>query len=283
MTEQVDALFLDYRVPWRAGASRPGKHAARQGGGGGEFKAYRPFWQLPDARQIDVKRSALDPFGQVIVRQTEQRGSINVVLAVDTSRSMQPAPERSALRAVARLAEAAARSALRAGDGFGVVGFDSVLRDDVWLPPTRSRAAARQMVSHLAGLEGGVGADAMVRLAERLPARRCLLLLVSDFLMPPSLVQRALEAVARHDVAPVVLEVDAAGRLPRAGLLRLADSESGRSRLVLMRPAVRRRWRAAEEERRRQLDLLFLRFGRPAFHASGGLDVQALSDHLAGA
>ncbi len=284
VTQPEDAPYLDYHVRWRAGSCRPGKHASRQGGGGGEFREYRPFWQLPNARQIDVKRSALDPFGEVIVRQTEQRSSINVVLAADLSRSMQPAPDRSGLRCVAWLAAAASRSALRAGDGFGVVGFDRALRDDFWLPPTRSRAAARQVVSHLDSLQqGGAGAEGIALLTERLPTRRCLVLLVSDFLMPLGLVERALTSLARHDVAPVVLEVDALEGLPSAGLLRLADAETGRTRLVLMRPALRRRWQAAAAERRRQLDLLFLRCCRPAFHAARRLNVQALSDHLAGA
>ncbi len=281
MTGPDAAPYLDYHVRWRADAALPGRHAARQGGGGGGFRQFRPFWQLPNARQIDVKRSALNPFGEVIVRQTEQRTSINVVLAADLSRSLQPAPSRVGLRCTALLAEAAARSALRAGDGFGVVGFDAKLRDDVWLPPTRSPAAARQMASHLAGLrQGGTDADGIAQLTERLPARRCLVLLVSDFLMPMGLIERALTALARHDVAPVVLEIDAAATLPQAGLLRLADAETGQTRLVLMRPTLRRRWQAAEADRRRRLDLLFLRFCRPAFHASGGLDVQALSDHL---
>ncbi len=308
-----DAPYLDYHVSWRSGGSRPGRHGSRQGGGGGNFREYRPFWQVPDARQIDIKRSALDPFGELIVRQNEQRSSINVILAIDLSRSMQPVPERSGLRYIARLAEAAARAALRAGDGFGVVGFDRVLRDDVWLPPTRSRAAARQMVSYLAGqsserkksarewshmIDGGsgaddsspaaftslcanaVGAEGILDLPTRLPNRRCLVLLASDFLMPVALIERALTALARHDVAPIVLDIDNVGALPAAGLLRLADAESGRTRLVLMRPALRRRWQDAAAARRRQLDLLFARFGRPAFHASGGLDVEALSNHL---
>ena len=276
-----DAPYLDYHVSWRSGGSRPGRHGSRQGGGGGNFREYRPFWQLTDARQIDIKRSALDPFGEVIVRQTEQRSSINVVLAADLSRSMQPAPARSAIQWVARVAEAAARSASRAGDGFGIVGFDRALRDDVWLPPTHSRAAARQMVTHLASLKpGGIGAEGIADLAARLPGRRCLVLLVSDFLMPAGLIEHALTSLARHDVAPIVLEMDSVGALPAVGLLRLADAESGQMRLVLMRPGLRRRWLNAAAARRRQLDHLFLRFGRPAFYASGGLDVEALSNHL---
>ncbi len=283
MTLPDEVAYLDYRVRWRDGAARPGRHAMRQSGRDGEFRGYRPFWQCPDARQIDVRRSALEPSGDIMVRQTGQRSSINLVLAVDVSRSMQPAPERSALGWVVALAEAASRSALRAGDAFGMLGFDRGLREDVWLPPTRSRAAIGEVLSRLRGLRhGGRGADGMAELAERLPSRRCLVLLISDFLVPLSLVERALSALARHDVAPVVLAMDTPREAPRAGLLRLEDAETGRTRLMLMRPGLQRRWQEAEAARRRAQDLLFLRFGRPAFYAAGGLDIRLLSQHLAG-
>ena len=278
------APYLDYRVRWRSGGSRPGSHTMRQAGGDGQFRAYRPFWQLPDAQHIDVRRSALDPFGEIMVRQTSQRSSIDLILAIDLSASMQPSSGRSSLTWVVALAEAAARSALRAGDGFGIIGFDQDLRDDVWLPPTRSKAQAGQILAHLAAsARRGNGAQGMLRLAERLPARRCLLLLVSDFLIPLTLIDQAMSALPSHDVAPVVLSVDTVRALPRVGLLRLADAESGRTRLTLMRPSLHRRWCEAEAARGQALDQLCLRFGRPAFHAERGIDIPRLSQHLAGA
>ncbi len=283
MTPQEDAPYLDYHVRWRAGAARPGRHAARHAGSGGDFRAYRPFWQLPDAHRIDIRRSITDPFGQVMVRQTEQRSSINVVLAADVSRSMRPSADRSSLGAVARLADAAARSALRAGDGFGVLAFDRAVRDDASLAPTASRSAAREAVVRLRRLlPMGRGAEGIAQLAARLPARRCLVLLASDFLMPIGLLEAALVSLAKHDVAPVVLDGDLTRALPRRGLLRLRDAETGRTRLMLMRPSLHRHWCEAESARRRTLDLLFRRHGRAAFHAGHALDISALSEHLAG-
>ena len=268
---------------WREGGARPGRHSTHQAGSDGAFRGYRPFWQSPDARRIDVRRSALDPSGDVMVRETGQRSSLNLVVAADVSLSLRPDPSRSALDGIVALAEAALRSTSRAGDGFGLLAFDRAVRDDISLRPTRSGVAAREAVSRLARLkQDGTDAAGIALLAERLPARRCLVLLVSDFLMPLELVERALAALARHDVVPVVLEVDTLESVPRRGLLRLADAENGRTRLLLMRPDLHRRWVAADVLRRHQLDLLFLRFGRAAFQASGALDVQALSQHLAG-
>ena len=290
---QHDVAYLDYRVAWRAGQSRPGKHAARQVGAGGDFRGCLPFWRLPDARRIDIRRTIADPFGQVMVRQTEQRSSITVVLAADVSRSMRPAPGRSCLEDIATLAQAAARSALRAGDAFGVLAFDRVVRTDLSLAPTRARSAAQANAAALRRLRPTAGgAEGIEALALRLPPTRCLVLLASDFLMPLDQVSRAMAALARHDVAPVVLSVDNAATqpqtslpqagLPQAGLVRLQDAETGRTRLLLVRPGLRRRWLQAEDSRRRSLDALFASFGRTAFHARGPIDIAALSEHLVG-
>lgn len=273
--------YLDYAVRWRSGQAFPGRHAARASGQGGDFSAYRPFWQLPDARRIDVRRSIIDPFDDVVVRQTENRSSLTLMVAADLSRSMHAAEGSQKSGAVAMLAEAAARSAHRAGDAFGFVGFDEALSDDLYLPPSRARGAAADLVSRLrARRPNGGSANGIADLAQAMPPRRCLLVLVSDFLLPMALLEQSLLALARHDVAPVVLHDARERGIPAYGLLRVRDAETGRTRLLAMRPALRRRWQAARAEWRARLDALFLRHCRPAFHAESGLDIARLGEYL---
>ncbi len=283
MLADDEAAYLDYHVRWRAGGARPGKHAARQAGQSGDFRGYRPFWQLPDARQIDVRRSIMDPFGGVVVRQTEQRSAISVIVAVDVSRSMAPAPGRSHLVSVALLIDAAARSALRAGDEIGLLAFDERVRADLSTPPTRQRGVARFMTEHLHQF-GPVGRHAagMTALAEHLPHRKCLVLLVSDFLMPLGQIETAMAALAHHDVAPVILDSPDWRTSRRAGLLRTQDAETGRRRLVLLRPSVTRRAQVSASARRAALNAIFQRHGRSGFYSEGAIDIDALSHHLAG-
>jgi len=276
-----NALYLDYAVRWRAGQALPGRHTSRVSGAGGHFRAYRPFWQVPDARKIDVRRSIVDPFDEVIVRQTDDRTSISVVVAADVSRSMQPSPGAGSLRAVAHLAEAAARSAHRAGDAFGLIAFDSLPRDDITLPPCRSRGASGAAIAALRALQpDGRSAHGIARLAPLLPSGRCLVILASDFLMPFTLLEQALSDLAMHDVAPVVFHEPSERQLPRAGLMRLRDSETGEQRLCVMRPALARSFRAARADWRARLDALFLRQCRPGFHVEDRLDVARLGEHL---
>jgi len=251
---QDDAEYLDYAVSWRAGQALPGRHTSRVSGAGGHFRAYRPFWQVPDARKIDVRRSIMDPFDEVMVRQTDDRTSISVVVAADVSRSMQAAPGGGTFQAVTRLAGAAARSAHRAGDAFGLIGFDAVPRSDIYQPPCRSRGASGAALAALRALQpDGCSADGIAGLAPLLPARRCLVILASDFLLPFSLLEVALASLASHDVAPVVFHDPVETQLPRTGLMRLRDSETGEQRLCVM---------------------------RPAFHVEGRLDVARLGEHL---
>ncbi len=267
------AEFLDYRVRWRAGESRPGKHAASNAGIGGDFRAVRPFWQVPDAQRIDIRRSLMDPAGTIMVRQTDQRSSITLVLAVDVSRSMAPA-------GVAPLAEAAARSAARAGDAFGLICFDESVRGDIGVRGTRQRAVAAAAGAALSAFEPvGRSAEGLRDVAAHLPAKRCLVLLVSDFLMPLATIDAALGALARHAVTPVVVARVPAD-IPALGLCRMRDAETGRTRLLLMRPALRRRWQAAAAARRGALDKLFARHGRSPFRTECQVDIAALSRHL---
>jgi uncharacterized protein (DUF58 family) len=275
------AAFLDYRVAWRAGQGRPGKHASRQAGRDGDFRRYRPFWQLPDATRIDIRRSIMDPFGGVVVRQMEQRSAITVMLALDVSRSMAPAPQRSHMSAMADLLDAAARSALRAGDAIGVLAFDTTIRAELSAAPSRQPAVLRDTADSLrAFVPAGNAAAGLCDLAAHLPQSRCLIILASDFLMPHASMEAALISLSRHDVAPVVMGGHAGTDMPPTGLVRLRDAETGARRLVFMRPALRQRTRDAAVARRLVLDQMFATHARPAFYAGPGIDLTGLSFHL---
>jgi uncharacterized protein (DUF58 family) len=281
MNAASDLLYLDYAVCWRPGQGMSGRHSSRLAGAGGHFRACRPFWQVPDARRIDVRRSIMDPFGETMVRQSDERVSIAVVVAADISRSMQAGASSRNLASIADLAEAVARSAHRAGDMFGLLLFDSTVREDVSLVAGRSRGAAIAAVDRLRGLTAtGFNANGILDLDASLPSRRCLVLLASDFLLPLETLKQALERLARHDVAPVVFHDPREAALPESGLMRVADSETGRRRLLLLRPSLIRSWKARKQAHDARLDRLFASYCRQPFHVHGALDIARLGEHL---
>ena len=116
-----------------------------------------------------------------------------------------------------------------------------------------------------------------------LGTRRALVFLVSDFHWPATLLESVLESLAYHDVVPVVLwdrrEYDG---LPRYGLVRLVDAETGRSRLLCMRPALKRRIQQAFDARRAQLQAVCARFGRLPLFMEDGFDAEQVSQYFYG-
>ncbi|MCK0197954.1 hypothetical protein MWN34_13655 [Ancylobacter sp. 6x-1] len=271
---------LAYALRWRPRGIRPGAHAGGGEGGEGAFRRHVELTRSPDPRRLDVLASLRDPFGTLHVRQYAPRRAIAVAALVDLSASMR----FGGLVAgpVTELCTLLAASAQAIGDSFALHGAGAAPREDVDLPAGRRRGIETEVRSRLARAEpDGAGSAGLVAAAERLPARRGMVFLISDFLMPADEIGRLLDALWRHDVIPVVLHDSAAERdLPRWGLVQLADLETGARRLVVMRPALRARWRAAARARRAALDALFAAHGARAFHLVDRLDADALARHL---
>ena len=77
-----------YTIPWRASSPHPGAHASSQLGGGDEFAGLVPFASSPNPRNLDIRASLSDPFGQLAVRTFRQRSNIPVAVLADVSASM---------------------------------------------------------------------------------------------------------------------------------------------------------------------------------------------------
>ncbi|MBS7538864.1 hypothetical protein KHC27_07940 [Ancylobacter lacus] len=267
---------------WRPRGVHPGGHAGAGEGGEGAFRRHAELLRSPDPRRLDVLASLRDPFGGLHVRQFSPRRAITVAALVDTSGSMGfnatlpgPAAELCAL-----LADAAQAM----GDSFALLAAGPAARPELDLPPTRRRGLGAEVLRRLRGAPAaGTGSDGLAEAAGRLPARRSLVFLISDFLMPEEAVERVLAALWRHEVVPVVLRDSATqAGLPRWGLVDLADLETGRSRLVLLRPALRARWQRAAAERRAALEARFRRHGARPFELVDRFDPEAFARHLLG-
>ncbi|MBM3625871.1 MAG: MxaS protein, partial [Alphaproteobacteria bacterium] len=112
---------------------------------------------------------------------------------------------------------------------------------------------------------------------------RKLVFLISDFRWSEPMIEQAFDALALHDVAPIVLVDSVESAPPKWGVLALRDSESGRRQTLLMRPALRRRWIEAEQARRRRLARLLSRRSRAPIYVEDSLDPVDLSIRLTAA
>lgn len=283
MTPRAATQFeeIAYRPRGRFPHGYIGAHPSAAPGGTGVFRDAVPFARCPDARRIDIRATIRDPFGETYVRRFEQRMAIDLYALVDLSGSMRYRGTVPRLALASQLCATLAYSATRIGDRFGLIGFDGAARRDTMLPATRVRGAAIAAAEHVAAAPCfGASARGILDAAALIGAQRKLVVVISDFRLPSSLLKEMFDALAAHDVAPIMLADSQEEALPKWGLSEIADLEDGRRRLVVMRPALRRRWREQEAARRAALSRLSMRHGRELFVVTDRIDAPRLTRHL---
>lgn len=275
---------VPYRLAWRASGARIGAHRGKIEGAGGLFRDFDLLVRSPDPRRIDLRMSARDPFENLYVKRFEQTTSINVYALVDLSASMGFQGSVNKMGVVADLCGALAASARHIGDSFGLIGCDEIVIPEFFLPATRSRGGEADMMARLRAFDpSGRGAEGLIDAASYLAGRRKLVFVMSDFCLPLEQIESLFEALSQHDVIPIVLtdrrEVQ---DLPRYGLMSLADLETGKRRLVAMRPALRAAWLRRDAEHMRSVRKIAMRYGRPPFKVTGSVDWDQFGAYLNG-
>lgn len=272
---------LLYRPRGRFRSNHVGAHASSEVGGFGVFRDQTPFLRFPDARRIDLHATLRDPFGETHVRRFEQRSAIEVYALVDLSASMGFVGAVDRFAVACDICAALAFATTRVGDRFGLIAGGDTLRQSMLLPATRLRSAAVNVIERLRR-ESPAGASAygLKQAALRLGAGRKLVLLISDFRWPQAQIGDVLDALALHDVMPLALVDSVELNPPRRGLLELRDCETGRRRMMVMRPSLQQRWIAAERERRQILTHLSAGRARAPIFVENHFDPRALSLRL---
>lgn len=272
-----------YRSAQPALGQFPGHHRSRRGDSGHEFRSHVPITHASDARRLDLLASLRDPLGQWLVRLASERKAIPVYAVADLSASMGYVGERRRLDVLADFTESLAWSAWRTGDPFGFVGCDERVRPEWVQPPVRSRGAGSALAQRLRRFApAGRGANGLADAHRMLQRQRSLVFLLSDFHLPIDAIDRVLDALAMHEVVPVLLWDRAEFEPPpaRTGLAALRDAETGRQRLLWLRPALRARWIERIEARHDALDQLFRRHRLRPLKLLDGFDAEAVTAHF---
>ncbi len=252
------ATEFHYKLPHRAGGARPGYHSSRHLGDGVEFYGHASLLESTDPRRFDALASMRDPFGGLRMRVFRQRGAIAVHALVDVSASMGLPEHNRKLDLAADFVESLGFSAYRTGDAFSCMPFDSTVCEALVRPSSRARIAGMEVGDALrAWRADGSSSLGLEAAAARLPRQSGLVFLISDFHFPLQLLDRVLAHLSAHDLVPVVVRNTREQQIPAYGLFRLQDSESGQTRTLLMRPALRRRIEAAINQRQHQLEARF--------------------------
>lgn len=236
----VTSLFAgDYRSVFR--------------GRGMEFLEVREYQPGDDVRGIDWNVTARA--GRPFVKQFIEEREMTVMLLLDLSASLTGAsprgtPARTAAQVCALLAFAAARS----NDRVGLLAFTD--RIETFLAPAKGPRHARRLVADVARLApAGRGTDLAGALdyLGRVQRRGAIVFLISDFLAGGYRLPLA-AASRRHEMVAVAVGAPADPPLPRVGVVRVVDPETGVPYLLDTRAArVREAWHRQSLARRAEL------------------------------
>lgn len=274
--------LVAYRPPRGLTGLRIGAHAGHRQDGQAHFRDLVTFERDPDGRRIDLRASARDPLGRLFVRRLEPKNIVTVEIAVDLSGSMGFEGQVSRQAIVREAVQCLIASARAYRDPVGLTLCTGRDRASPNLRASLRRSLPSEAEALLAATHpSGASISSLEALPSRFGNRPRLIFLISDFLLPEPVLDRLLQGLARHQVVALRIEDSLeTGALPRWGLTELDDLETGRRRLIFLRPALRRRWEQATAERLRRQQRLFANHGRGLFRIVDHFDPEALARHL---
>ena len=275
---------VHYKIPWRSKGNFPGHHPSQQPGGGLQFRNHVNLIDAPDPRRFDIRASLRDPFEQLKVRVYQQTSSITVFVVADLSASMDYRGAHHKKQIIADFVECMSYSAFRTGDLFGFYGGADESMPGTYLSPTFNRAAGLNLANNIRTMNLlGRSIDGLIKATDFIGSKRALVFLLSDFHYPLDQIEELRASLAHHDVVPVAIwDRNEYERLPGFGLTRVLDPETGNSRLLFMRGALRRRISEIFAERKNRLFELFSRHGRAPIMLQDGFRSDEVSRYFLG-
>ena len=200
-------------------------------GMGMEFREVREYVAGDDVRTIDWNVTARtgDPF----VKLFEEERELTVMLVVDMSRSgWFGSGERTKVEVAAELCGVLAFSAIANKDKVGLLLFSD--RTEKYIPPAKGKSHVLRCIRELLTYEPeghGTDLNEPLRLLGSVLKRKATVFLVSDFWTGDF--STSLSVLGRrHDVVAVRIRDPRETSLPKVGLVRWVDAETGKVALI---------------------------------------------------
>lgn len=275
---------LEWRVLRRLDGRVQGEYRTPRRGTGFDLAGLRPYVEGDDARHIDWNVTArLD---EPQVREFNEDRELTTWLVLDRSASMVVgAPGRVKQDVLAELALILARLLGRKGNRVGALLYDTGTTRIV--PPGTGRGHALRIGRELErGPDSRTAATtdlaAMLDTVASL-ARRCLVVVISDFIGTGEWQRPLFRLAHRNEVVALRIVDGADDALPQVGLIVVEDAETGEQILVdSADPWFRTRFRDGVDERDAQLRSGMRRAGVPLHRVDTGSDlVETLLEVLA--
>lgn len=225
---------VDYYVRWYSSQHDLGIWPSRRVGGTAEFETIAEYQLGDNPRSINWSATARTGFLRILKNTRLAETNLAVFLLIDLSHSMDFGTVRvTKRRLAAEISAVLAHAAWRFGDRVGFIGYGSSVEVE-W--PLRNPKDYRLLIPQkiLETKANGGGQVGLSSALLRLPAKRSLVFLISDFQEDSGEIEKALKSVGRlHDVVSIVLWDPREKMLPAERCITvLKDLETGMRRTV---------------------------------------------------
>jgi uncharacterized protein (DUF58 family) len=226
---------IDYYVRWYTGQHDLGIWPSRHLGGSAEFETISEYHVGDNPRSINWSATARTGGRRILKNTRLSEANLAVFLVVDLSRSMDFGTVRvTKRRLAAEISAILAHAAWRCGDRVGFIAYGSDVKIQ-W--PLRNPKDYRLLIPRKVletSSDGGTGAAELAGALSKLPGKRSLVFLISDFQEDFEGIESALKPVALlHDVVPIVVWDPRERILPeRRCIAALRDLETGKCRTI---------------------------------------------------
>jgi uncharacterized protein (DUF58 family) len=197
-------------------------------GRGMAFSEVREYTPGDDVRSIDWNVTAR--FNSPFVKVFEEERELSVVILVDTSASALFGT-RSQLKQelITELCAVVAFSASQNNDKIGVIFFSEKI--EKFIPPKKGKSHILRIIRELIEFKPenkNTNLEIALKYLNNVIKKRSVVFLISDFLADNNYKDALKIANKKHDVVALRIIDKAEQELPKVGLLKLKDNESGK-------------------------------------------------------
>lgn len=271
---------IQYWINWLSSGFATGKWDSIYLGRGFDFQGVAPFNDDPDMVRINWQATLTS--GEIQVSQFSEERDAHLYLLANLGPSMAFGTQMTKMDRLAVLAAVISFSAFRAKDRFRFMGYTDEL--ELGFPEPHDITYPLLLAQAMMNFDWrGKKRGGLIKAASSIPARRSLVILISDFLGSFSGLERALTLLTpNHELVPLVIMDEREVALPGKGfgIYPLCDLETGALSYVFLTSAVRKKFAENSRIRRETLTQLFARFGVQPHFLIGGYadeDVKALT------
>ncbi len=200
-------------------------------GRGMEFSEVREYTYGDDIRKIDwnVTARANKPFIKIF----EEERELTVMLVVDVSRSGQfGTAESTKMEIATEICAVLAFSAIRNNDKVGLIMFSGEV--EKFIAPNKGKSHILRIVRELLSYQPkgtGTNISGALKYLNNVIKKRSISFVLSDFIDTDY--DNALRIVSkRHDVIAVTMNDPRERELPKVGLIKMKDAETGQERWI---------------------------------------------------